>query len=936
MLLRATFFIEQPDPALVGEDYRRPFMSCSSTYKTVLAAGLIGVVASTVSAKPKKFEEVNDGYTKVVSTVDGSTPLFGLWINSKENQLLAELPQGWNRKKFFIAVTPSAGVIFAGLQGNESYIYFRRYGDRLAFISPELSVRSTGDKSSKDSVNTIFTDTVLLDVPIIATGPNGQPVLDLDSILVGSATKIAGPVGSGVNSRLASIVKAKSFPKNLEVAFEMPTSGGKFKKIHYSISEVPERGSYKPRKADGRVGYFTTSFRDLGQYHDEDKWVRYINRWDLQKRDPKLTLSPPKKPLVFYIEHTVPVRYRRWVRDGILYWNDAYRKIGIDNAIEVYYQDAATGAHMDKDPEDVRYNFLRWLHNDIATAIGPSRAHPMTGELLDADIVLTDGWIRAYWRWYTSIPLSAEAMTAFTPQDIQWLEDYPEWDPRLRMASPIERSKILAERAAKKIAGEYDPASSLIDQVLAGDKDLAEIAGWLGDEDRHCLAAYQLANQMAFARLSLETLSLLEEGAPSDENGRATADELDGIPEWFIGPLMSGLVAHEVGHTLGLRHNFKASSLYSLEEINSDEIRGKKPFTSSVMDYNPVNFNMETGDIQGDYAMIGIGPYDFWAIEYGYTFDNPEDVLKEADDPMHAYLTDEDTSGPDPLAKRYDFSKDPLRYANNQMRIVDKLREDLLGSFVKDGDSWSKARRGYETTLRMQLSAASMMTDWIGGAHTNRNKKGDYENGEHPPVEVVPTDQQRNALRFVVDTILDEDSYGLTTELLTHFNVDKWYSGGGDNGDATWPIHDRILGTQSSTLSALLAPSRLGMVYDNEFRVPSDEDALTVAEIFDTLMESVYGGLGEVDGEWSNRRPMISSMKRNLQAEMTDRLVDLSTGRVRMFRTIRTLALHHTRRLHKQVGAILQSKSKLDTYTLAHLEDMHERLGNALEIVYTM
>ena len=53
-------FIEQPDPAFVGEDYRRPFMSFISTYKSVLAAGLIGAVASTVSAKPKKFEEVND------------------------------------------------------------------------------------------------------------------------------------------------------------------------------------------------------------------------------------------------------------------------------------------------------------------------------------------------------------------------------------------------------------------------------------------------------------------------------------------------------------------------------------------------------------------------------------------------------------------------------------------------------------------------------------------------------------------------------------------------------------------------------------------------------------------------------------------------------------------------------------------------------------
>ena len=895
--------------------------------KTILS-GLVVSICSTAFAKPKKFDEVNEGYTKVVSTVDGSSPLFGLWKNAKEQQLLAELPRGWERKKFFIAVTPSAGVKFAGLQGNEAYIYLRKYGDRLAFISPEVSVRSTGDQSSKDAVDTIFTDEVLLDVAIVATGPGGQPVIDLDNLLVGNASKIAGSVASGVNSKLASIKKAKSFPKNLEVAFEMPTSGGKFKTIHYSISEVPERGSYKPRRADERVGYFATSFRDLGQYHEEDKWVHYVNRWDLQKRDPKLSLSPPKEPIVFYIEHTVPVRYRRWVRDGVLYWNDAFNKIGIDNAIEVYYQDAATGAHMDKDPEDVRYNFLRWLHNDVATAIGPSRAHPITGEILDADIILTDGWIRAYWRWYNQQPNSAEAMAAMNPSDIQWLEQYPEWDPRVRLADPIERAKILQARK------NGEAPSATVDPILANDEDLAEIAGWLGDEDRHCLAAYQLASQMAFARLGLETLNLLELGAPV-ENDRATSDELDGIPEWFIGPLMSALVCHEVGHTLGLRHNFKASSLYTLEEINSEEVRGKKPFTSSVMDYNPVNFNMDTGDVQGDFAMIGIGPYDMWAIEYGYTTGDLKEVLSKSNLPEHTYLTDEDTGGPDPLAKRYDFSKDPLTYAENQMRIVNKLREDLLEQFVSDGDSWSKARRGYETTLRMQTGAASMMSDWIGGAYTTRNKKGDYEE-DVAPVQVVPVEQQRAALAFVVETIFDEDAYGITPNLLTHFNVDKWYGGGGDRGEATWPIHDRILGTQASILSAILAPSRLGMVYDNEFMIPEDEDALTVAEIFQTLMDSIYSNLN-AEGEWTNRKPMISSIDRNLQAEMTDRLIDLSTGRVRMFRPIRTLALYHTRELHNRIGTIIKKNRKgLDTYSLAHLQDMHERLGKALEVVYTM
>ena len=149
-------------------------------------------------------------------------------------------------------------------------------------------------------------------------------------------------------------------------------------------------------------------------------------------------------------------------------------------------------------------------------------------------------------------------------------------------------------------------------------------------------------------------------------------------------------------------------------------------------------------------------------------------------------------------------------------------------------------------------------------------------------------------------------------------------------------VHDRILGWQASMLSSILAPSRLGMVYDNEYRVPEGEDALTMAEIFETLMDAVYTGIGETDGDWSNREPMISSMRRNLQAEMTDRLVDLSTGRVRMFRPVRTLALYHTRALYKQIEDILESNASLDVYSQSHLEDMHERLGKALDIVYTM
>ena len=192
-----------------------------------------------------------------------------------------------------------------------------------------------------------------------------------------------------------------------------------------------------------------------------------------------------------------------------------------------------------------------------------------------------------------------------------------------------------------------------------------------------------------------------EEDEDKDKKSADKTDLLDGMPEWFVGPLLADLVAHEVGHTLGLRHNFKASAQMELAKINSKDVKGKQTFSSSVMDYIPINYRFESGEIQGDYAMIDIGPYDFWAIEYGYSFDAKKlpEILKRCSEPELQYATDEDTNGPDPLARRYDFSADPLDYANEQMKLIKIYRERILEKFVKDGDSWAKARRGYELTL---------------------------------------------------------------------------------------------------------------------------------------------------------------------------------------------------------------------------------------------
>jgi hypothetical protein len=347
-----------------------------------------------------------------------------------------------SKTRHFIAPTVSGGEVFAGLQSDAFYVYWKKYGKKLALVQENLTIKGSDDES-KSSVNRLFTDRVLLNLPIL-TMPKGQgPVIDLDQLLVGNARVFFGGSVSPQSS-LLSIKKAKAFPSNIEVAYEVPMSNGNLKTLHYSISKIKGTAGFKPRRADQRIGYFTTSYSDYGKYEGDDTDVHYINRWHLEKRDPKLKLSPPKKPIVFYIEHTTPVRYRRWVRRGILNWNKAFEQIGIADAIEVRQQDITNKQHIDLDPEDVRYNFVRWLNNNVSTAIGPSRANPLTGEILDADIVLTDGWIRVFEDQFSDL-MPKIAMDGMTPETLAWFAKHPEWDPRVRMADPSQRDFIRSQ-----------------------------------------------------------------------------------------------------------------------------------------------------------------------------------------------------------------------------------------------------------------------------------------------------------------------------------------------------------------------------------------------------------------------------------------------------------------------------------------------------------
>ena len=899
--------------------------------------------------KPKpefpSLEKVTKDYTEV-KPKDGSKPYMRLWKNKKTGQVLAELPKDYEKTRQFIAPTVASGEQFAGLQSDAFYVYWKRYGKRVALVKENLAVKGSTDES-KSSVKRLFTDKVLLSLPILAKGKSG-PVINLNSLLVGNASTFLFVRPQGT---LVTIKKAKAFESNVEIAFEVPTAGGVLKTLHYSISPIKGSPSYKPRKADERIGYFTTSYSDYGKYKDDEINVRYINRWNIQKRDKDLRLSPPKKKIRFYIEHTTPVRYRRWVRKGILAWNEAFENVGIENAIEVVQQDSeAEDGHMDKDPEDVRYNFVRWLNNNVSTAIGPSRVNPLTGEILDADIVLTDGWIRTFEGQFSKM-LPDIAMDGMTPENLAWFAKHPNWDPRVRLASPSSRDFVRQQLAyqfqqASKKAGQSDQAN---DDDASNPFD--GISAKMSHGSATCMAADGRRFDVSLMRMAM--LAYLDEDKDdededdededSDEDDEDDEDEdeykeqiLDGMPESFIGPLLADLVTHEVGHTLGLRHNFKASSIHDIAEMNSEDFKGKKTLAGSVMDYIPTNFKVEHGEVQGDWAMIGVGPYDKWAIEYGYTLNDKDlpKILSRVAEPQLIFGTDEDTTGPDPLARRYDFGKEPLDYANDQISFAKKHRKLLIDKIVKEGESWKEARKGYLMTLGLQTRSTSMMANWVGGSYINRDRKGDPDG--RPPVQVVETERQRAAIEFVIENSFRDEAFGLSPELVNHLSIDHMARSWRD--ESAWPIHDRIMGIQATNLSQLLGPTTLRRIYDNELRLPADEDALTLKEVLDTVTDSVWEEIDKApEGKFTEREPAISSLRRNLQSEHLQRLFDLGSARngSAAMKPISNLAALKLSEIKEKIETASKNE-QYDAYTRAHLVDSLTRVTKWLESRYVV
>jgi hypothetical protein len=822
----------------------------------------------------------------------------------------------WKRENLYMEIQPAqfnqpvlgifsfargigSNEILGGLPLNDRLMVFQRSGDHVLVLEKNTRFTAPAGSPMEKAVDLSFGNSVLASLKIEAEQDSNKAVLvdlaplvvsDLSDLAEGLRYALAGPTGPRsvrFDKERSSLTSVKVFPENFEIesnlvyspndrtALNIPTvpderyiSIG----VHYSFSKLPDVPMV-PRLADPRTGFFLDVMKDFGKDTNENFWTRYITRWRLEKKDPSAAVSDVVKPIVYYVDRTVPLEYRPYVKKGIENWQKAFEAAGFRNAIIA--KDAPDDSTWDA--EDVRYSTIRWITSSDPSfgAIGPSRIDPRTGEILDADILFEASFIQGFrnvYRRYAGPEAIADQMLPSLPNT------WPTYLP-----------------------------PELACQMQSG-----------------------LSDGGAVLRTGLLVDGILPPGEP--------------VPIDYIGKALVWAVMHEVGHSLGLRHNFRSSTSTPFAKLNDMEWTQTHGLVSSVMDYATPNLNINRAK-QGEYYASVVGDCDVWNIRYGYTptgastpeadYQTVRKIADESTQPGHEYSTDEDTYPADALDPRtniWDLSDDPLAWAKDRATYLSTMwkNPNFEAAIVGPEGEYAVLRRAMDTLLGEYVRCLGMGIKCVGGQYVSRNLRG--QPGAKDPLTPVPGARQREALDFLAERGLAADAFDVPRPLLNRMVADRWLHWGMPNGFAPgarvdYALNDRVDAIQRNIVASLLNPPLMARLREAESRSP---DAFKLSELFDRLTKATWGDVGA--GSAGLKTLEGPGTRRDLQRFYVDRLATLVVdGAPGAPDDARPLARLQLTRIDARITQAMAGKTALGDYTRAHFIETRARIKRALD-----
>ena len=336
------------------------------------------------------------------------------------------------------------------------------------------------------------------------------------------------------------------------------------------------------------------------------------------------------------------------------------------------------------------------------------------------------------------------------------------------------------------------------------------------------------------------------------------SEDKDPLEQWIV-----SLTMHEVGHTLGLRHNFKSSWIYDADEIHDTSITGKSHI-GSVMDYDPINIAPE-GKEQGNYFPHAPGLYDRWAIKFGYTPNlsdsEREEILSQSVLPELIYGTDGDAMGSpgsniDPRAKRYDLSGDPVKYTSERIDVINSKIKELPSIYLTEGETSTEFRSTFFSLTREKGRFMEGVSRLIGGVYSNR-----VVNGQEgiTPFEAVAYDDQKNAMNLISTKLLSNNAFTFDPEILKYLQSEKRAAYSPSRGNEDPQLHDLVLGMQGRVLAHILHPRVMQRLVDSS----QYGNTYMPQEVLDDLFNAIFV-----------QREEVNTFKMNLQSKYTDGLID--------------------------------------------------------------
>lgn len=811
-----------------------------------------------------------------IDLVRGAAHLPGfLGLYRKDEKVWIELrPEQFDRP-LFMSVNMPNGIGERGIYGSQmglsQVVIFHRIGNLVQMIAKNVDFSAKGGTPQARVVQQAFSDSLLAVAPVVS-GPHPQSkaiLVEANALLLGDIpsmttrleTAFRMPYAMDARNSSFMTIRADDNMTGLQVNAHffvpriaarpavvptvplpiasppttLPDPRSMFLGFYYSFMPLPAQAMHS-RRADDRIGHFVSTSQDFSDDVTPTTAVHLVERWRLEKKDPAAAVSEPVQPITYWIDANVPEKYRESVRQGVLAWNDAFERIGFRNAI-VVKQQAATDTF---DTMDARHASIRWFVGaDVGFAIGPSQVDPRSGEILDADIGMSD----------------------------------------------------VFARGARRMVGE----------------DSFDLSPPPTGEAR-CDYMHESAQEMGFAMDVLEARGELEMGSP----------EADAVAQAYV----KSVIMHEVGHTLGLRHNFRSSTIYTLKQLQDPAFTRKNGLAGSVMDYTPFNLSLK-GEKQGEYVPSTLGPYDYWAIEYAYKPVDPahekEELAKIASRSSAqelAFGTDQDANGfnMDPDVNVFDLGSDPLSYFQRRLTISRELWDRVQTRTLKPGESYEVLRRSFDYGFQQFARTLPVVVKYIGGVTYLRDHAGTARATFTP----VSLPRQREALLMLTSSLFKADSFQFSPETISRLGADNFTP----RLRQDVSVGTRVLSLQAAALDQLMSDGVAVRLIDSQEKLADRKLALSLAELYGSVQQAVWSELTSGKD--------IGGMRRNLQREHLKRLVaSLVRVSVPTLADVRSLQRENALQLQRDVRVAMGRPMSREAK--AHLSETYESLTQALK-----